>query len=220
MKFKEVSEKFWSSNRLSWKLFCFLLMLLPHKTRVGNSCDLSLTVYCANHNPLWDESSFWLCSLVMPVGTGSGEMNPWHEQRSHRCFYTNKDENREPTCKFDETACKFNETGAEAGIFRFRSLRENSVDEWSWAVSCLSTGSWAPSCESIYTQTTEPIRGIQTNTKNWWASQKQLMWHLTKLILVSWQGNDNISTHWWCSSVKTTAKKEWIYSLPNFIILT
>lgn len=161
MKFKEVSEKLWSSNRLSWKLFCFSLMLLPYKTRAGNSCDLSVTVFCAQSQP----SLGWELLLVGHSGYACwcwewGDEPLASAEKPQMLLHKQKRENREPTCKFDETACKFDETGAESGIFRFRSLRENSVDEWSWAVSCLSTGSWSPSCESICTQTNEPIRGI------------------------------------------------------------
>lgn len=162
LKFKEVSEKCWNSNRLSWKLFCFLLRLLPYKRRVENSCDLSVTVFCAQSQPSVD----WVLLLLVQSGYACWHWEwgdePLARTEKPQMLLHEQKQNREPTCKFDETACKFNETGTEAGIFRFRSLRGNSVDEWSWAVSWLSTGSWAPSCESIYTQTTEPIRGTQT----------------------------------------------------------
>lgn len=136
MQFKEVSEIFGAVGSLSsWKFFCFLLIWLPYKTRIGDCCDLSVTVFSAQSQPHWG----WELSLVVPAcyawwSWGRGEMEGWHEQRSHMHFFMSKGERKLPSL-----TCESEETRTCIGIFRFRSLSENSVNEWSRNISCLQT---------------------------------------------------------------------------------
>lgn len=119
-------RNFWSSNSLSsWKFFCFLLILLPYKTRIGNCYDLSETVFSALSRPRLG----WELSLVVWSGYAWwswewGETKPWH-RRQTTCASTRakrKIKNHHP---LHANLMK----RAEAEIFIFRILRDNSVDE-------------------------------------------------------------------------------------------
>lgn len=185
------SQKFWEHKSLpSWKLFCFLLILLPYKNK--------------GKELLWLVCDSFLCPITTALGmralpscVGLLCMMELEVRRDGSLVWTEK-----PHALLYEQRRK-RTLIPHTRIWRNKSMHRDiqisvAYVRILWMSDHESFPAFNPQgslthCESISTQTSEPIRGIQTNTKDWWKRSKHI---LTKLShYCQQQGNDNISTH-------------------------